>query len=185
MLDDLDSKLAQRLLRERQRREWSLGDLAERSGVSKAMLSKIERGEASPTAALLARIASAFGQTLAQFLSFDDRHAAGFVRSLDLPVWRDPQTGYTRRQVFLDAGHALELVEVVLPPGASVAFPADVYLNNRHVVWALDGRLTLREGEVEHRLEAGDRLAFGPPSEIVYCNGTEGPCRYLVAVTKA
>ena len=56
MIDDAEKRLAQRLRDEREQRGWSLGDLAERSGVSKAMLSKIERSEASPTAALLGRL---------------------------------------------------------------------------------------------------------------------------------
>jgi len=185
MINDLDERLARRLQAERHKRGWSLGDLAERAGVSKAMLSRIERGEASPTATLLARIAAAFDRTLAEFLSFDDDRDGRLLRLADQPIWRDPQADYTRRQVFLDSRRALELVEVVLPPGAAVAFPAGVFVNTRHVVWVLAGQLTLCEGEIEHRLDAGDRLAFGEPGEIIYRNATADPCRYLVAVTKA
>ena len=96
MIDDFDARLTQKLMQSRQRRGWSLADLAERSGVSKAMLSRIERGEASPTAALLARIASAFEATLAAFLTFEDQGERRLRRrASDQPVWRDPQTDYT------------------------------------------------------------------------------------------
>ena len=64
IVDDLSARLAQRLRLERDR-GWSLADLAERSGVSKATISKIERAEVSPTAVVLVRLASAFDLTLA------------------------------------------------------------------------------------------------------------------------
>jgi transcriptional regulator with XRE-family HTH domain len=184
MIDDLDARLARKLQEERQQREWSLADLSERSGVSKAMLSKIERGEASPTATLLARIASAFGQTLAQFLTFEDASERRLARSGELPAWRDPQTGYLRRQIYLGARDRLALSEIMLPPGAAVAFPASVYLDARHVIWVLAGRLTLSEGGTEHELDAGDRLELGEPADIVYRNATDGACRYLVVAMK-
>src|SRR5262249_4036711 len=52
LLDDIPLKIAARIRGERTARRWSLDDLAEKSNVSKAMISKIERAEASPTAAL-------------------------------------------------------------------------------------------------------------------------------------
>ena len=65
LVDDLSNRLAHRLRLERDSRGWSLADLAERSGVSKATISKIERAEVSPTAVVLVRLASAFDLTLA------------------------------------------------------------------------------------------------------------------------
>src|SRR5256885_9308575 len=61
---DPTAAIAQRLRRERQHRGWSLDELARRAGVSKAMLSKLERCEASPTATLLGRISGALGMTI-------------------------------------------------------------------------------------------------------------------------
>ena len=65
LVDDLGQRLAQRIRLERDSRGWSLAELAERSGVSKATISKIERAEVSPTAVVLVRLASAFDLTLA------------------------------------------------------------------------------------------------------------------------
>ncbi len=69
LVDDIDSAISARVRGERAARHWTLSDLAERAGVSKAMISKIERGEASPTAALLGRLSAAFGLTLSALLS--------------------------------------------------------------------------------------------------------------------
>src|ERR1700759_5024037 len=98
IVDDITSSLAARIRGERTTRRWSLDDLAERSAVSKAMISKIERAEASPTAALLGRLAAAFGLTISALLA-DSEAPPGPLRAADQPVWRDPATGYIRRQV--------------------------------------------------------------------------------------
>src|SRR5262245_30947466 len=98
----LQSHIAQRIRSERTDRGWSLADLATKSGDSKPMLSKIEREETSPTAIILARIASAFGRTLAELVSPGEKDAAGrLVRVAEQAQWRDPATGYVRRQIFL------------------------------------------------------------------------------------
>ena len=68
-LASLERSLAARLRMEREARGWSLSDLAQRFGVSRAMISKVERAEASPTAALLGRLSGAFGLTLSTLLA--------------------------------------------------------------------------------------------------------------------
>lgn len=182
--DDTDQAIAARLRAAREERGWSLSELAKRAGVSKGMLSKIERMEASPTAGTLSRIGSAFGLTLAELLTFERGPHARFVAAADQPQWHDPQTGYIRRQIFADPRSDLELVEVELPPGTSVTFPANVYIGRRHVVWVLSGSLTLQEGTQDYRLTARDRLQLGDPSEVTYANTTKEPCRYVVAVMR-
>src|SRR6267378_737702 len=64
IVDDPTALIAGRIRQERERRGWPLAELAERSGVSRAMISKVERCEASPTATILVRLASAFDLTL-------------------------------------------------------------------------------------------------------------------------
>src|SRR5882672_10634038 len=108
--------IARRLRDERARRGWTLDDLAQRAGVSKAMLSKLERCEASPTAALLGRISGALGMTLSALLASDDTAGSRLVRRADQPTWRDPQTGYLRRQVSPLSDLAVQLIEVEFPP---------------------------------------------------------------------
>jgi len=176
--------LARRIRGERTARGWSLDDLAGRAGVSKAMLSKIERAEASPTATTLSRIATAYGLTLAGL--FDGAGEAGprLVRAADQPLWRDPKTSYLRRQVFLSRSNPLELVEVELPAGQEVGFPASAYVLVQQVVWTLTNRLTVLEGATRHELVAGDRLELGPPSDVVFRNETAQACRYLVALVR-
>ena len=177
--------IARCLQRERAARGWSLAELAERSTVSKAALSKIERGEMSPTATVLVKIAGALDLTLAGFLLRAEGGGERLTRAADQPVWHDPATGYRRRQVFVHADHPVEIVEVTMPPGQQVTMPASSYRRIRQALWVTAGRLVLIEGAVRHELAEGDCLGFGPPAEVVFANETSSPCTYLVVIARS
>lgn len=168
---------------EREARGWSQADLAARAGVSRAMISKIERGEASPTATILGRLSGALELTMATLLARAEAGGARLVRAAEQPTWRDPQTRYLRRQLFARPGGPLEMVEVTLPPNARVAYPAASYsFIRQHIVWLLAGALVIEENSAAQRLEAGDCLEFGEPGDVAYFNPGEAPCRYVVAL---
>src|SRR6202012_5424406 len=116
---DLTQAISSRVKTEREARNWSLSELAERSGVSKAMISKIERGEASPTATLLGRLSGAFGLTMSTLLARAERAGGRLSRAAEQPRWQDPATGYIRQQVSPQSDLPLDLVRVELPAGAS------------------------------------------------------------------
>lgn len=188
MLTALERGLAARLRTEREARDWSLSDLATRSGVSRAMISKVERAEASPTAALLGRLSGAFGLTVSALLARAEGDASGagrITRGGAQPVWRDPGTGYLRRAVS-PPGAEPELVHIELPPHARVAYPAAAYTHLRgQTIWLLEGELQFREGSVEHQLAAGDCLTLGPPLDCEFHNPSGSvPCIYLVALSR-
>lgn len=181
--DDSAARLARRLRLERQARGWSLADLAARSQVAKATISKIEREEMSPTAATLVRLASAFDLTLAGLLVRAE-NASRLSRAAGQPVWRDPDTAYRRQQVFNHPDHPMEIALIELPPGQRIAFPAESYAHIRQLVWVRSGRLTVQEGSERHDLEAGDCLGFGPPCPVTLANETAEPCTYAVILTR-
>jgi transcriptional regulator with XRE-family HTH domain len=185
IVDDTTGKLAGRIRLERENRGWSLADLAARSGVAKATISKIERSEVSPTATVLVRLATAFDLTLAGLLTRAETAGERLSRAADQPVWRDPATGYLRRQVFVRPDHPVELVEVELPPGARIALPASSYVHIRQIVWVRKGRLVLALGGERHELSAGDCLGFGPPADAVFENASTEPCAYVVALARS
>jgi transcriptional regulator with XRE-family HTH domain len=185
LVDDAEASIARRIRLERDARNWSLAELADKSGVGKASISKIERGEVSPSAGVLARLAAAFDLTLAGLLLKAEADKGRLQRAADQPLWRDPDTGYVRRQIFSRADHPLEIVEVELPPGQKVSFPAWSYAHIRQAVWVKSGTLTLFESGEKHVLNAGDSLGFGPPSEVIFANESKRPCLYVVALTRS
>lgn len=176
--------LADRLKLEREKRGWTIAELAQRSGVSRAMISKVERDEASPTATLLGRLSSALGLTLSTLLARAETQSSRLSRVADQAVWTDPATGYARRSVSPLAGAPLELVAVELPVGARVTYPAGAFAFVHQQIWVQSGTLLFCEGEIEHRLEAGDCLQLGPPMDCAYANPGPLPCRYLVALVR-
>jgi transcriptional regulator with XRE-family HTH domain len=184
LVDSAEARIAHRIQLERTSRDWSLADLAGKSGVAKASISKIERGEVSPSAGILVRIAAAFDLTLAGLLLRAEETSRLF-RLADQPQWTDPKTGYVRRQIFRNPSHPLEVVEVEMPPGKKASFPASSYVNLKHVVWVEEGELVLSEGGERHVLKVGDSLGFGPPSEVTYANESKKPCRYIVTLMRS
>lgn len=176
--------IAKRIRVERTIRNWSLGELAERSGVSKAMLSATERGEASPTAALLVRIATAFGMTLSTLIARAELRGGQLLRDADQPRWTDPETGYIRRHLSPPTDMPLELVRVELPAGASARFPASSYAFIRQQIWLIAGRLDFTEANVTHAMQPGDCLSLGPPSDCTFHAPGPRPATYLVALMR-
>jgi transcriptional regulator with XRE-family HTH domain len=185
IVDEMSQRLAHRLRLERDGRGWSLAELADRSGVSKAMISKIERAEASPTAVVLVRLAGAFDLTLAGLLLRTEGDGKRLSRTGEQPVWRDPETGYVRKQVFSRPDHPVEIVEVELPARQQVTLPASSYTHIRQLVWVRRGSLVITEMGERHVLGEGDCLGFGPPADTTLANETNAPCAYVVALARS
>jgi transcriptional regulator with XRE-family HTH domain len=181
--EPLDARIGARLKALRLGGGLTIDGLAERSGVSRAMISKVERGEASPTAALLARLANALGTTLSRFFA-DEAEAGPLVRAADRPAWRDPATGYLRRVVTPNA-YPADIVDVTLPPGAAVAYDNAVPLPLEQVVWVLDGRLAMTVDGEAFELGAGDCLQMALDRPIAFANRSEHPVRYAVILARS
>lgn len=160
--DPLGELLATRIKRERDARGWSIAELADASGVSRAMISRIERAEASPTAALLGKLSGAFGLTVSQLMARAeaDSTPTRLVRGEERETWTDPETGYIRHAL-TPSGADPEMVLIELPAGKSVGYPASSYTVMRgQSVWVMSGQLTIREGGEDTALQSGDCLAF-------------------------
>lgn len=189
VLDVLGIRLATRIRHERQERGWSVSELAAASGVSRAMISKVERAEASPTASLLGRLSGAFGLTVSTLLARaeGDEPAPRLSPAASQPVWTDPATATVRRSL-TPAGADPELVLVDLPAGARVAYPATSYAFLRgQCVWVLAGRLVIVEGREETALATGDVLTFevASPRDCGFRNPSASePVRYMVALSR-
>lgn len=175
------------LKRERAAKGWSLAELAERSGVSKAMISKIERGEASPTATVLGKLSGAFGLALSALLALAEGQGERVSRRASQPLWQDPETGYLRRALSPRESSSpgpLELLEIELPPQVRVPYPAAAFAFQHQQILVTQGVLEFQEGLQLHKLEAGDCLQLGAPADCVFINPGKKACRYLIALVR-
>ena len=177
----LDRRLGARLKAARLRADLTLDALALRTGVSRAMISRVERGESSPTAALLVRLGSGLGLTLSALLE-EGAGGGPLSRRGEHAVWRDPASGYQRRNVSPHGtGSGFEIVEVVLPAAAHVELDSAASapaLDQQ--IWVLDGALEVTLGETVHALSTGDCLQMHLRGRIAYRNRGAAPVRYAV-----
>lgn len=182
----LDQRIAQRVRELRAAQGLTLEQLSARSGVSRSMISVVERGESSPTAALLDRLAAGLGVTLNAF--FDAPQGAEppspVARRADQAEWQDPDSGYVRRALSPPGVPTpLQLVEVHFPAGAQVSYEAGAQRAGVHQqVWVLGGSITVTVGDARHKLLAGDCLAHTLDQPVSFRNPSRQPAHYLVAL---
>jgi transcriptional regulator with XRE-family HTH domain len=184
----VEQRIAQRVRALRLQAGLSLESLATRCGVSRSMISLIERAEASPTAVVLDKLAVGLGVTLASLFDAPAGPAANpspVARRTAQPVWADPGSGYQRRSV-TPAGVAapFQIVEVQFPPGARVAYETGARDGHVHQqVWLLEGRIDVTTGPDTHRLETGDCLAMRLDAPTAFHNPGRKPARYVVVIS--
>jgi transcriptional regulator with XRE-family HTH domain len=183
---DLNQRIAGRVRELRAAQGLSLDALASRSGVSRSMISLIERGESSPTAVVLEKLAAGLEVTLASLFDAPAAAAQGpggpVARRDDQPQWRDPASGYLRRNVSpAGVSQPMRIVEVHFPPRARVAFEngaRDVRVYQQ--VWVLEGEIDVTVGAECYRLREGDCLAMQLDRPTMFHNPTGKPARYAV-----
>ena len=166
----------------RAERGLSLDALAAACDVSRSMLSLIERGESSPTAAILDKIAIGLGVTLASL--FDDISAAPepVSHSRDRAPWRDPESGYIRRNISpANFPSPLQIVEIVLPAGARVAYgPREVSYHQQ--IWMQEGEVEVTFGGTTRRLAEDDCFAMHLDGPVAYRNPRRMSARYVLVM---
>ena len=179
-----ERQLADRLAALRTAAGWSLDELAAKSGVSRATLSRLERAETSPTATLLSRLARAHGLPLSRLLADAEALPVRLLRAADQPRWHDQQSGFERRKCCPPlAGFATEVIEATLAPGAELAYDEPTVARLEHHLCLLEGAVALTlQGQV-FTLAAGDSISFRVLGRSVFANPGTQPARYLLAMT--
>lgn len=183
-LPSLNDRIARRVRDLRAAQGLSLDALATHCGVSRSMISLIERGESSPTAVLLEKLATGLNVPLAALFDAPEPAREPVARAKDQLPWRDPHSGYVRRNVSPSgAGSPIQIVEVLFPPKARVAYETGAREPLIHQqVWVLEGTIEVTVGDERYRLDAGDCLAHALDRPISYHNPTRHSARYAVVL---
>lgn len=179
--DTIDARIALRLRALRAGQGWSLDELAGRSGVSRASLSRLENAEVSATAVVLGKLAAAYGLTVSHLLRTVEDAFAPVVRQAAQEVWRDPASGFRRRLVSPPADTlAGEVIEGTLPPGATITYDHPPRPGLEHHLLLLDGRLEVTLGDETHVLGPGDCLRYRLFGPSAFATPAAEGARYLV-----
>ncbi|MCB1365015.1 MAG: helix-turn-helix transcriptional regulator [Rhodobacteraceae bacterium] len=177
----LTARLSGQLKALRHGNGWSLDDLAARSGVSRATLSRIENAGVSPTAEVLERLCAAFGLPVSRLLSMSEDSFAPHVPLGEQGEWHDPDTGLTRRSVSPPApALAAQLHECHLPPDTRFAPQATALPGREHHLVLLDGALRATLADITHDLTAGDCLRHVGHGLSLLETGPHRGARYLL-----
>ena len=185
----IDTLISTKLKTLRKRQNLTLDALAERSGISRSMISLIEREQSSPTATVLNKLADALGTSLPELLSDSSEETiseAQCVSSIEnQKTWQDPESGYIRRQLTpRNATSTVELTEIIFPPQKSVTF--ENMLRNIEIhqqVWILSGEIEISDDDSTWCLKEGDCLAFQQKEHTTFFNPNNTEARYLIALT--
>lgn len=182
---DLDARIAGRVRALRADLGLTLDALAARCDVSRSMISLVERGETSATAVVLDKIATGLGVPLAALFADAGAPASPVSRSGDRTPWRDPESGYLRRNISPDSHPSpIQIVEIVLPAGARVAYETGARAVTIHQqIWVQEGAIEVTLGSVTHRLAADDCLSMRVDRPTAFRNRTRKPARYIVVLS--
>lgn len=182
---NINERIASQVRALRAEAALSLDALATKSGVSRSMLSLVERGESSPTAVILEKIAAGLSVPLGRLFDNPMAPVHPISRAVERTPWRDPASGYVRCNISPpNFPSPIQIVDVALPAGAEVAYESgarDVTIHQQ--IWVLKGKLELTVGRVTHRLLMGDCLAMQLNEPTTFRNRSRQVTRYVVVVT--
>lgn len=179
--ETMDGRIAQRLKTLRAERGWPLDDLAKRSGVSRATLSRLENAEVSPTASVLGKLCAAYGLTLSRLMHMVEGEFAPLLRRGDQPVWTDAATGFRRRSISPPAQTlAGEAIEGELDPGVRIAYDAPPRPGLEHHLLLLSGELEVTVDGRAHDLKPGDCLRYQLFGASTFATSAKRGAKYVI-----
>lgn len=172
------AKVGQQVRKLREARNLSLRQVAERSGLSINAISRIERGEVSPTISSLERIAEALELRLCDFFS----HEPAFRTIHTTPQQRDqPMTlGITLENLGLGATQSkFEAFLVTVDPGCGNQLTPSEHPGHEFV-YCLQGTLVYQVGNSRHPLNSGHSLLFEASQPHCFWNPSTEIARFLL-----
>jgi transcriptional regulator with XRE-family HTH domain len=177
-------RLGDRIRELRRGRGLTLDELAELSGVSRAMISKLERGEKNPTLVVAAKLAEGLGVTLSRLAGTEERREIFVVPRERRMVMRDPETGFERQLLSPNfVGRGVEFIRNKIPEGStSGEFPPHRSGVEEHIVVERGSLRAILSSE-EYLLREGDALYFEADVRHRFDNAGKGECSYYLVIS--
>lgn len=179
----VDQLIAQRLKGLRVERGWSLDELARRSNVSRATLSRLENAEVSPTTSVLGKLCAVYGLTMSRLMHLVEDDFDPLVRQSAQAVWKDPDVGFRRRSVSPPAhGLAAEVLECELEAGVHITYDRPPRSGLEHHLFLIEGQLEVSVGGRTYDLRPGDCLRYQLFGPSAFATPEQCPARYLLFI---
>jgi transcriptional regulator with XRE-family HTH domain len=179
----IDRRIAQRLRSLRAERNWSLDELARRSNVSRATLSRLENAEVSPTASVLGKLCAAYGLTMSRLMHMVEDDFAPLIRRTSQTVWTDSTIGFRRRSVSPPAQNlAAEALECELEPGTRITYDATPRQGLEHHLLLIEGQLEVSVDVQTYDLRPGDCLRYQLFGPSAFATPEQCGARYILFI---
>jgi transcriptional regulator with XRE-family HTH domain len=176
-------RLGERVRALRRERGLTLEMLAEQSGVSRAMISKLERGEKNPTLVVAAKVAEGLGMNLSELVGVEEKRKVVVVPRGKGMTMRDPETGFERQLLSPSlGGRGVEFMRNVVPEGSTSGELPPHRRGVEEYVVVERGRLRAVLGGVEYVLEEGDAAYFEADVAHRFDNAGAGECSYYLVI---
>jgi len=176
--------LCRRVRELRKKRGWTLDELSAACGVSRSMLSEIERGRANPTLVVAYRIARAFGITVGELVETPEAaQRVQVIRAEDRAYhYRSDRHCRIRTLSPLHLEKAVEFYEVVLLPGSALR-SGPHFDGSREMVTVREGAVRVRSGSETDDLRSGDSAHY--PADVPHAleNLSDGETVLFLVVT--
>jgi Predicted transcriptional regulators len=186
-MDDINIRIAHRIRELRLVRGYTLDVLAARCQVSRSAISLIERGEASPTAVVLEKLANGLEVPLTQIFTNEATSPSPqpFIHRNKQAEWRDPETGYVRRTVSPpNLKLPFQIVEIEFPPHSRITYEmSESSKVVQQQLWVFEGQIDIQLGENSYALGQGDCLAMQLDQPVIYSNNSSQVARYILVVS--
>ena len=172
------------LQRLRLARGLTLEDLSRIAGVSKSMLSQIEREKANPTIAITWRLANALGVQIGELLSSEVR-SAELIRVVDaheIPTLPGAHAGYSLRILGpMDLAGKYEWYELILAPGGELASQAHDPGTGEHLT-VITGTVELEVGNEKKKIRHGATARYSADHNHVIRNTGKTEAKAVLVV---
>jgi len=186
-MEDINIRIAQQVRELRLSRGYTLDVLATRCQVSRSAISLIERGEASPTAVVLEKLANGLDVPLTQLFANQQGNQSPepIVRRSQQSEWKDPETGYIRRQISPpDWKSPFQIVEIEFPAQSRITYEiSETSKVVQQQLWVVEGKIDIQLGESSYALSTGDCLAMQLNQPVIYSNNSSQVARYILVVS--
>lgn len=179
----IDQRIAQRLKALRAEHGWPLDELARRSNVSRATLSRLENAEVSATAGVLGKLCAAYGLTMTRLMHMVEEGFSPLVPRDAQSVWTDPDIGFRRRSISPPARTLVgEALECELDAGVRITYERPPRDGLEHHLLLIDGRLEVTVGGYAHALQPGDCLRYQLFGASTFATPDTSPARYILFI---
>lgn len=180
-MDNINTVVAENLQYYRQAHRLSLDKISQLTGISKTMISQIEKGVANPSINTLWKIANGLRIPLTSLISEENEDIQKIDRSDIQPIYNDDRSVVVYPYFPYEAAHAFEMFCMRMDSNSILESDAHQEGAKEYII-VNEGTLTLTVGETHYEIESGQAISFNANTPHTYRNQTDEQLRITATI---